>query len=307
VSIALIAPDRDLRGLVQEIRQAAPDLIVQQWPKLHQPEQIEFAVCWHAPRGIFSTLPSLKAASSLGAGIDSLLSDPDLPPELPIGRLTGSRLARDMAAWLLAHINREWFRLDRFDIDQGKQQWRPWSPSRPPRIGLLGTGAITEPLIQAATALGFEIRGWNRRGTGIEGVAIHTGESGLLEMAATVDVLICLLPLTAATRGILNAQLFSSMAQDSILINAGRGPQLVEEDLLDALDQGRPARAILDVFEHEPLPPGHPFWAHPAVRISPHCAAVSQDKETAALILESYLRVLQGLPPSGLVDRERGY
>jgi len=307
VSIALIAPGRDIGGLAAELRVQAPGIDIEVWPDLHHPDRVEFAVCWNPPSGVLASLPSLKAATSLGAGVDGILKDPGLPEALPLGRLSGRGLGYDMAGWLLAHINSLWFDLERFARQQRQGSWQPWSPKRSPRVGLLGTGTVAQPLIRASLALGFEMHGWNRSGVSIDGLIVHSGQTGLTRMASRVDFLICLLPLTLETSGILDIKLFDAMAPDSVLINAGRGEHLVEEDLLAGLDRGRPVRAILDVFGEEPLPPRHAFWRHPAVTVSPHCAAVSQDQETAGLILESYRRVRRGETPSGLVDRERGY
>ncbi len=307
MSIALIAPGRDLSGLVAELRAQAPDVDVERWPDLKHPDRVDFAVCWNPPSGALAGLPSLKAATSLGAGVDGILSDPELPKALPLGRLSGPRLGQDMAGWLLAHITGLWFDLERFNRQQRQGRWQAWSPKRSPRVGLMGTGAVAQPLIEASTALGFSVHAWNRGGMRIDGVAAHSGRPGLMRMAASVDFLVCLLPLTPSTAGILDKSLFAAMPRGAVLINAGRGQHLVEDDLLTALGRNRPGRAILDVFGEEPLPPGHPFWRHPAVTVSPHCAAVSQDQETAGLILESYRRICRGLPPIGLVDRTRGY
>jgi glyoxylate/hydroxypyruvate reductase A len=307
MSIAVIAPGRDLSGLIAEIRKLEPTLEIDVWPDLKRPDQVDFAVCWNPPPGAVAGLPSLKAATSFGAGVDGLIADPSLPPDLPLGRLSGPHLARDMAGWVMAQVTSHWFELKRFARQQSEQRWQPWSPQRSPRIGLLGTGAVTAPLIKSLDALGFEILGWNRRGTPVDGVSIHSGASGLTEVARRADYLICLLPLTPATVGILDQNLFAAMPAGSVLINAGRGRHLVEDDLLRALDQGRPGHAVLDVFEEEPLPQDHPFWRHGAISISPHCAALSRDAEVASLLVESYRRVRAGRPPLGEVDRALGY
>jgi len=307
VSIALIAPGRDISGLVAELRAQAPGIDLEVWPDLHHPDRVEFAVCWNPPSGVLASLPSLKAATSLGAGVDGILKDPALPAALPLGRLSSQGLGHDMAGWLLAHITSTWFDLERFDRQQRQGIWRTWSPQRRPRIGLMGTGTVAQPLIRTSLALGFKMHGWNRSGVVVDGLIGHSGQSGLERMTSRVDFLICLLPLTRETAGILDRTLFGAMARGSVLINAGRGEHLVEEDLLTGLARGRPSRAILDVFGEEPLPSRHPFWRHPAVTVSPHCAAVSQDQETAGLILKSYRRVRRGRAPSGLVDRARGY
>jgi len=307
VSIALIAPDRDLHGLVRALEEQSPETPVEVWPNLGRLDRVEFAVCWRPPVGVLATLPALKAVSSLGAGIDSILNDPTLPADLPVGRLSGSHLAQDMAGWVLAHVTSIWFDLARFEVQQAAGRWAPSSPQRVARVGLMGTGAVARPLIASLTAWGCEVHGWNRRGRAIRGLTVHKGPKGLIEMASAVDFLVCLLPLTSATTDILDQRVFEAMQPGTTLINAGRGQHLVEKDLLEALERDRPGRAVLDVFRREPLPVDHPFWQHPRVRISPHCAAISQDKETANLILRSYREVIAGRPPLGEANREQGY
>ena len=160
---------------------------------------------------------------------------------------------------------------------------------------------------QAYAALDLEVLGWNRSGRGIDGIEVLAGTDGLLALAERADVLINLLPLTRDTRGILGAALFACMRHDSMLINAGRGGHLVDDELLAALDLDRPGHAALDVFDPEPLPAEHPFWGHPKIRITPHCAGLTTPDEAAALAVESYRRVQSGGPPLGVVDRIRGY
>lgn len=307
MAIALLAPDRDLCGLVKALNAIDPELDLRQWPDLGDLSQIQFAVCWHPPKGILAQLPALKAATSLGAGADALLSDPTLPKKLNIGRLSGPQLSADMSRWLVARVFAHWYQLDRFADQQRDRAWQPWAPSRAPHVGILGMGVLGRHVARAFQALDITVSGWNRSGTGPVDVHMYRGQEELLGLAGQVDYLICLLPLTAETRHILNHQLFAAMRPDAVLINVGRGQHLVEADLIEALNQQQLALAILDVFDREPLPADHPFWTHPSVVVSPHCAALSQDQEVAELILESYQRVKAGQTPLGLVNRQSGY
>ena len=160
---------------------------------------------------------------------------------------------------------------------------------------------------RAFQALEIPVTGYNSTGRGIEGLDVVAGRQGLLDLAGRVDYLICLLPLTPATRGVLDAGLFAAMSAESVVINVGRGQHLDEAALLAALDRGRPAAALLDVFASEPLPRGHPFWGHPRISITPHCSALTSDREAATLLIESYRRVRSGRPPLDPVDRRAGY
>ncbi len=305
MALLLAAPLRDLQPLAASIKQLAPELDVRVWPQTGDPESVEFVVCWQQPPGLLKSLPGLKAACSLGAGVNHLLADPDLPSDLPLGRLAGQRLAADLAAYLVGQVIRDWRQLDRFDALQSVHYWQPFAPERPPMIGLLGYGSMGRKAAQAFSALDFPVLACRRRPPDKDASPVRFVD--LKTLAGESDYLICTLPLTSDTDDILDAGLFAAMKPGSVLINVGRGEHLNENDLLEALGLGRPARAILDVFRAEPLASDHPFWSHQAIRITPHCASLTQTDEAAALIVESYHRVLAGHPPLGVIDRQLGY
>jgi len=307
MALLLAAPGRDTDGLRSELRARAPDLDLRVWPETGNPSQIEFAVAWRPPRELFAHLPSLRAVSSLGAGVDGLIDHPGLPPGLPVGRLAGPRLSADMAAYLVAMAIGAWRDFDGLRTARLAHEWRPFAPARAPRIGLLGGGSMARAAARAFGALELEVIACNRSGLAMEECPSRGGSEGMRWVAERSDFLINLLPLTAATRGILDASLFSAMPEGSTLVNVGRGAHLVERDLIEALDRGRPAAAILDVFETEPLPEHHPFWDDARITITPHSASISRDDETAELILKSYRQVRAGGEPLGRVDQVRGY
>lgn len=307
MSVLLATPGRDSTALAAALRRQAPSLDVRLWPDTGPLDDIRFAVCWQQPPGLLRQLVNLQAVCSLGAGAEHLLADPDLPADMPVGRLAGRRLATDMAGYLIAQVLAHWRRLATFREQQQRGEWSAWAPQSAPNIGVLGTGNMARPALRAFQALEIPVRAFNRSGQGIVGIQAASGRSGLVGLAEWSDYLICLLPLTHQTRGILNAELFARMRPGSVLINAGRGAHLVETDLLGALERGRPGTAILDVFDQEPLPSEHPFWGHPNVHITPHCASITGDEEAAELIIESYRRVAAGQAPLDAVNRSLGY
>lgn len=307
MAILICAPDRSNERLAQDLSTHLPKVDIRIWPDLGDANEIDFAVLWKHPQGLVKSLPKLKAISSLGAGIEHLINDPDIPKDMPVGRLAGPKLAHDMATWLVGRVLADWLDFKYFDQSQQQHQWAPKPPHERPVIGILGMGHMGRAAAEAFLGLGFDVIGWSMRGQGPDGIVTHQGESGLDQVVSTSDYLICLLPLTPHTRGILNARLFSNMPRGSVLINVGRGAHLIEEDLLEALVQQRPAQAILDVFTTEPLPQDHPFWSHPQITVSPHSAALTDPAEAALLLSESYQRVMAGQTPIGLVDLERGY
>jgi len=303
----ICAPDRDNQPLADDLAAHLPGVDIRLWPELGQARDIDFAVLWKHPPGLVASLPNLKAISSLGAGIEHLILDDSIPPSMPVGRLAGPKLAQDMATWLVGHVIADWRDFARFQHQQQRHEWAPWAPHRPARVGILGMGHMGRTTADALNVLGFEVLGWRHQGGEIDGVTVHRGEDGLMAMAADADYLICLLPLTPATRGILNAKLMATMPRHSVLINVGRGAHLIEEDLIEALDQGHLRRAIVDVFETEPLPEDHAFWSHQSITVSPHCAALTRPEEAAELLAQSYVRVQANKTPLGLVDLSQGY
>ncbi|MEE4296503.1 MAG: NAD(P)-dependent oxidoreductase [Wenzhouxiangella sp.] len=235
------------------------------------------------------------------------MSDPDLPRQIPVGRLAGPRLASDMAAYLVAQVFLHWRRLPEFRRQQHEGLWAPWTPHRPPNIGLMGLGKMGQAALDAFRLLGAPVQAFNRSGSNLPDPSVKTGRSGLHELATWADYLICLLPLTEETRGILDGQLFARMQPHAVVVNVGRGAHLVEKDLVQALDSANLGGAILDVFEQEPLASEHPFWTHPKITVTPHCASVTADSEAADLIIESYRQVLAGQGPLDPIDRSCGY
>ncbi len=307
MALLIVAPNRDTAAVERHIWRLAPRLEVRIWPNLGKTSEIDFAVLWKHPPGLLRELPALKAVSSYGAGVEAILADPDLPPALPVGRISGPRLAADMAEYLAAVVIAQHRGLWRFYEDRKAGRWAPWAPEAMPVIGLLGIGRMGRAAARVFQVLGYPLHAWSLSGRSRRGITIHSGNEGLSAIARAADFLICLLPLTSDTAGILNAGLFAQMKRGAYLINVGRGGHLVEKDLIPALDSGQLGGAGLDVFAEEPLPAGHPFWTHPKIYLTPHCASYTLPEEAARLILKSYRRVRRGLPPLDAVDRRKGY
>jgi glyoxylate/hydroxypyruvate reductase A len=200
---------------------------------------------------------------------------------------------------------------DLFDygVQQRQQVWRelPLTPASHRRVGVLGLGVLGTAVLERLRLFGFACAGWSRSAREIEGVDCYAGEGALDAFLARTDILICLLPLTPATRGLLDAALFAKLPRGASLIQTGRGPHLNQQDLLAALDSGQLQNAILDVTDPEPLPAGHPLWTHPRVRITPHIASATRPESAVYVVLENLRRHRDGLPMIGEVDRRRGY
>ncbi|NIO43137.1 MAG: hypothetical protein GTO41_25070 [Burkholderiales bacterium] len=192
---------------------------------------------------------------------------------------------------------------------QSKAVWNPLAPlsANEWTVGIMGTGVIGGLIAKHMVILGYRVCGWSRSGTTIGGVESFVGDDQLGDFLSISQVVVNVLPLTAATAGILNARAFAVMPRGSYVVNIGRGGHLVEQDLLAALDSRHIAGAMLDVFNEEPLPPSHPFWLHPDVIVTPHIAGVTIAAEAQAQVIENVRRMEQGEPPLGIVDRLKGY
>lgn len=293
---------------IEALGLARPGLETRVWPDLGDPATIRYALAWKPPPGVLAGLPSLEVVFSLGAGVDALLADPTLP-DVPLVRMVEPGLTLGMTEWVAAQVL-YWHRnLHAYRALQAEADWRPLPErlARERRVGVLGLGELGGAAARALAALGFEVEGWSRTPRSVPGIGCRSGADGLGAMLARSDVLVCLLPLTAETRGILNAETFAALPRGAFVVNAARGGHLVEADLLAALASGQVAGASLDVFGTEPLPPGHPFWSHPSIVVTPHVAAVTHARTAAESVAEGIRRHEAGLPLANLVDRSRGY
>jgi len=288
---------------------AFPDHDIRYWPDIGDRATIDYALVWHPEPGLLASLPNLKLIVSLGAGIDHILRDPNLPRGVPIMRLVDPHMTQAMSEYIAFQV----LRLHRQDFDYRLQQaageWRerPQPNAAERRVGILGFGTLGQAAGRVLQSLGFTVAGWSRSAKAVPGFATHAGVRGLDEMLARSDILVCLLPMTPETENILDAGLFARLPRGAGLINAGRGRHLVEADLLAALDSGRLAAAVLDVFRDEPLPSNHPFWRHPRIVVTPHVAADTHPPTAAPIIAAAIRDFAAGRPIANIVDPAHGY
>jgi glyoxylate/hydroxypyruvate reductase len=275
---------------------------------------IRYALSWRHPAGALKDLPNLRAIVSLGAGVDHLFADPALPDK-PIVRVVDPDLTDRMSEWVLMHALVHLRQLRRYERQQRERLWAD-DDAQPKagdvQVGMLGLGVMGKDAAAKLKAPGFKVAGWSASPKSLPGVVCFSGAEGLKRLLAQTDMLVVLLPLTEATRGIVDASLLSQLRRDGplggpILINAGRGGLQVEADILAALDSGALHGASLDVFEREPLPKDSRLWAHPAVYLSPHNAAVSSPEAIAAFVGVDLPGDERGEPLAHVVDRRRGY
>jgi glyoxylate/hydroxypyruvate reductase A len=285
-----------------------PNETIRAWPDEGDPANIDLAVLWTQPPGGLERYPRLSFVQSLGAGVNQLELDV-LPPRLRVARMVDPAMGPMMAEYCLTAVLRYHRRFDAHERSQRAGRWDfipPVSPRHFP-VGVMGVGELGAVTATALAAHGFPVRGWSSRPRSLSGVTCFAGHSELPAFLDGLAALVCLLPLTAQTRGILNAALFDRLPNGAYLINAGRGAHLVEADLLAALASGRLAGATLDVLHEEPPPSDHPFWRHERVLLTPHVAALADPDGAASLVADNIMRFRRSEPVLNEVDRMRGY
>jgi glyoxylate/hydroxypyruvate reductase len=308
VALLFLSPDDPAEAWRAELGARIPELEVRIWPEVGDPAQIEIALVWRPPPGELARYPKLKAILSLGAGVDGLIADPDLP-DVPIARMVDPSLTCTMAEYVLLAVLRHHRELDRFERAQRTSTWAyafpPQASER--RVGIMGLGELGAAAARRLVAHGFQVSGWSRSPKSIDGVVSYAGHGELHPFLHRTEILVCLLPLTAATEGILDAATFAELPHGAFVINVARGRHLVEADLIAALDSGHLAGATLDVFREEPLPPANSLWSHPKVLVTPHVASYSVPATAADGVAADIRRILAGQAPLHQVDRHKGY
>lgn len=286
-----------------------PDIPVFLWDDDYDVEAIRYAVVWKPPAGGLKRFPNLECIVSIGAGIDHITVDPELPKHVPIIRTTGDQLTVRMREYVLLHVLRLHRRLPEIEAGQSLREWRQIvvPPATERTVGVMGLGKLGADCACALARVGFDVAGWARSQKQIDGVTCFAGEAGFEAFLQRTEILVNLLPLTRATEGILDRKLFAALPKGAKVINAARGEHLVEEDLLAALESGQVGGATLDVFHTEPLPPDHPFWDHPKVLVTPHVASMIDPLAGGRLIAANIEAFRAGEPVADMVDAERGY
>jgi glyoxylate/hydroxypyruvate reductase len=295
-------------------RALAPRRDVRLWPdRLGETADVAYVCAWHAPRGLFARLPRLQAIFSLGAGVDHVLADPDLP-NVPVVRIVDPDLTMRMTEYVVLHALLHHRRQRLYDAQQREQVWREHeqAPASAVVVGVMGLGVFGRDVALALRRLGFRVAGWSRTPKTLPDIETFHGDAGLDPFLRRTEILVCLLPATPATHGMLKLELIRKLKRDgaaagAYLINAARGALQVDGDILAALEEGSLAGATLDVFACEPLPAASPLWRHPKVTITPHNAAASDPRALVANVLRQIDRFEQGLPLEHVVDRTRGY
>ena len=305
--VALLSRSANLDFLRPMIVAANPSLDVVTWPDPRCLDA-EVAVCWDSPRGVYAQMPKLRLVHSIAAGVDNVVAEQDVR-QLPVCRVVDPMLAEGMlqfVLWGVLHFHRK---LDQAMASQRIQEWkRPrQTPASSCRVGLMGMGELGGHIARRLPLLGYPVSGWARTPREIPGVTMFAGDDGYEAFLAQTDVLVCLLPLTAQTRGILGERTFSALPKGAALIHCGRGEHLVEADLVAALGSGQLRGAVVDVFEQEPLPADHPLWTTPGLVVTPHMATMATYDVVVQQVVRNIAQMHEGGPHFNQVDLTRGY
>jgi glyoxylate/hydroxypyruvate reductase A len=278
------------------------------------PVPCRYALLWQPPPDLLSGehAAALRGIFSLGAGVDSLipaLQPKELPSSVPVIRVEDAGMGDQMAEYALYAVLDSFRRVRFYEAEQRRERWSPQPALTRDEypVGVLGLGVLGGTVARTIAGLGFPVLGWSRSGREIPGVRCLSGAAGMEEVLAAAQVIVILLPLTSETRGLIDRRALAQLPQGSAVVNLARGPLIVEAHLREALDGGHISHAYLDVFDEEPLPPGHPWWNHPQVTVTPHVAAQTLIGPAARQIAEKIERLEAGLPVSGIVDTATGY
>ncbi|SDA56442.1 glyoxylate/hydroxypyruvate reductase A [Pseudomonas sp. NFACC15-1] len=286
----------------------APDIEWRAWPDIGDPKDIRYLAAWQAPDDLETRLPNLEVLFALSAGVDQLDLD-RLPTSLPVVRLLDPGITRGMceyASFAVLSLHRDMLR---YRQQQVARCWQAHllQPAAQRRVGVMGLGLQARQILATLQTFGFALSGWARSEHRIAGVDCFAGDEQLPAFLGQCDIVLCVLPLTEQTRGILNRQLFQHLPKGAALVNMGRGGHLIEEDLLEALASGQLSAAVLDVLQQEPAAPDHPFWQHPQILLTPHIAAMTQPESAFGVLLDNIRRHQRGESMLGQIDPQRRY
>ena len=286
------------------------DFRTQRWPaEIENEADVSYVVTLKPEPNSLKSYPNLKAIFATSAGVDHFIEDASLPRDVPLCRLTSPELSARMSEYVVLHVLYHHRHGDQYRMFQAEKKWSPiqQKAASDVNVGIMGLGVLGLDAAKKLKQIGFQVHGWSRSEKHEEGIKSYFGPDQFQAFLGASEYLVCLVPLTSATRGILNRQTIAMLPDGAVILNVGRGACLVEDDLIDALDRGKLAAAVLDVFATEPLPEEHPFWVHPKITVTPHISTVTHPRMLGPFIRENIARIESGKPPKNVVQPAQGY
>ena len=303
----IIAPEAEVIKWTAAFQKEAPEIVLEVGPEVANPSSVDILLLWKHPQGSLAPFKHVKLYYSLGAGVDHLMKDQDLLPEVPICRIVDLLLSFSMSNYILfavLYYQRKW---DKFLTDRKNKIWNHDGISEEKiRIGILGLGTLGTDAAIKLHQLGFKVNGYSPSPKNVEGI-VTFAKGELTSFLAQSNVLVCTVPSTPKTKSLLSKPLFDQLTQPTYLINVARGAVQVEKDILEALEKNILSGAFLDVFEAEPLPKDSPLWTHPKVQITPHIASITNPEAGVAQIINNAIAVKKGTDLVHIVNPKKGY
>jgi glyoxylate/hydroxypyruvate reductase A len=305
--VALISKSAKLGYFAPLLRERLPGLDVVVWPEEGY-RDAEVAVCWNAPAGVYAEMPGLRLIHSIAAGVDNVVAGQDTRGA-PVCRVVDPGLIKGMTEYVLWSVLTFHRKLDLALANQRDGKWEraPQVAAEHCRVGVMGAGNLGSAIAARLCDMGYPVSVWSRSRREIEGAETFAGRDQFKDFLATTEILICLLPLTDETRGILCRETFDALPRGAAIVNCGRGEHLVVSDLVEALASGQLRGAVLDVFAHEPLAPEDPLWRTPGIVVTPHMASMASPGAVATQIADNIARLQAGDALHNEVDMRRGY
>ncbi|MFC2097184.1 2-hydroxyacid dehydrogenase [Bacteroidota bacterium] len=309
MSILIISNNKDPKPWADALKKELPDTEINIFPEVTDEDEVEFAICWKPDNNVLKNFPNIKAIQSLGASVEHIFDTNEIERNVQISRIIDPQLSHDMYEFLLAITMNHLRKLKLYNNQQDKKKWEQHSYRniQTSTVSILGAGKIGGYVAANFAKVGFNVQTWSEEVVNIHSVNSFYEDDGLENMLGNTDILINLLPLTKETKGILNKTNLLKLKQGAYLINVGRGPHLLNEDLVELLSKKHLSGAFLDVFNEEPLPKDDFLWEHPGISITPHIASLTNINTAVNQIVENYKRLKDGKYLLNLVSHKKGY
>ena len=311
--IVFCCSDTNAAPWLQGLREALPEASIENWQPGGEPgaRAGDYAVVWAPPQAFFDSQHALKAIFNTGAGVDALMKL-TLPADVPVVRLDDAGMSVQMAEYVCHAVIRHFREFDAYEAESSQGRWAYRKPRRRAdfAVGVMGLGVLGARVCRSLAQFDFPVLGWSRSPRQLDGVQCFSGEAGFGDFLAATRILVCLLPLTPETEGIMRHDTLRQLKPGAYVINVARGAHLVDDDLLSLIDSGHVAGATLDVFRTEPLPAGHPFWQHPKITVTPHTSARTLREESISQIAGKIRALESGSSVAhlaGVVNPDQGY